>query len=109
MRAWRHLLLSDEYLDFKLAAIHHQSKLITKAMRGLTLPREKGNFLTDKRRFFMLYKVFKAWRVEIQVRQKAAFAMLKRKYKLLALAFYTIKGICQNAACMTLEGKRERL
>lgn len=61
-------------------------------MRGFTLCQEKGSFLTNKRRFFTLYKVFKAWRVAIQLTQKAGFAMLKRRYKLLALAFYTIKG-----------------
>ena len=40
----------------------------------------------------MLYKVFKEWRATVQIRQEAGFTMLKRRFRLLALAFYTIKG-----------------
>jgi hypothetical protein len=57
----------------------------------------------------MLYRVFKEWRFTVKIRQKAEFAMLKRRYKLLALAFFTIKSSCQDSTYFSRKQKRARL
>ena len=102
--AWVKLMTSNDIIDFKCAVIHHQSKLLSKVMRGLSLSLKKIDYLKQKKRFFALFKVFKGWRQLHVMSIKENIIVYRRTFKTLALAFYALKSNSEDVIYSTLEG-----